>query len=90
MIPAPSELAGLAAAMRPDWDRASLEAALIAATSAGWDWRRLFTYVSRLLADDSASPRDLLEAARRPLDRREGRPPSAEYAAMRDALRGAA
>lgn len=61
--PAPSQLAELAAAMRPDWDRAQLEGAVTAARSGGWSWPRVFSEVARLLVQEDSAPRDLTAAA---------------------------
>lgn len=67
--PAPLQLADLAAAMRPDWDRADLEGAIAAArTGGGWSWPRVFAEVARLLVQEDSSPRDLTAAARNPLE----------------------
>lgn len=68
--PAPSQLADLAAVMRPDWDRATLEGAVAQARSYGWSWGRVFIETARLLVDESSSPRDLTVAARNPLEQR--------------------
>ena len=68
--PAPSQLADLAAAMRPDWDRTQFEGAVAAARTGGWSWPRLFMEVARLLVQEDSSPRDLTEAARDQSQRR--------------------
>ncbi len=65
--PAPIQLADLATAMRPDWDRTHLEGAIAQARSSGWSFPRVFSEVARLLVQEDSSPRDLTEAARQPL-----------------------
>ena len=74
ILPAPIELADLAAVMRPDWDRRDFEGALEACRIAhadddGWDWPRTFRLAAAHLADPAASPRDLAAAARGPFER---------------------
>ena len=69
ILPAPIELADLAAVMRPDWDRRQFEGAVDACRIAhtdddGWDWAKTFRLAAAHLADPSASPRDLANAAR--------------------------
>lgn len=60
-------LVALAVEVRPDWQRADLQGAIVSAASAGWDWPRVLVEVARLLTDPSATPRDLVEAARPPI-----------------------
>ena len=60
--PSPVELADLAEAMRPDWNRSDFEGA-VAYAMREWEWRRVFGEVSRLLNDEGATPRDLVAAA---------------------------
>lgn len=62
--PATPQLLELAEAMRgPEWAD-DLAGGLVAATNAGWDWPRRFRFVSRMLADENARPRDLVKAVR--------------------------
>ena len=61
--PAPMQLADLAAAMRPDWDRTQLEGAIAQARSSGWSWPRVFSETARLLVQEDSAPRDLTAAA---------------------------
>jgi hypothetical protein len=82
--PAQAELLGLAAVMRPDWQRRDLEGALAGAASNGWPWPRAFLAAARLLADPEAQPRDLLAEIASPLERR-GTPLSAGQNAARAA-----
>jgi hypothetical protein len=85
--PAPSQLADLAAVMRPDWDRADLEGAVAQARSFGWSWPKVFGEVARLLTDESSSPRDLHVAARNPVERAQPSPHYREWAqACREAV----
>jgi hypothetical protein len=82
--PAPLQLADLAAAMRPDWDRTELEGAISAARqNDAWPWHRVFLEVARLLVAEDSSPRDLTAAARNPVGRNTPASPSVtrEYAA---------
>lgn len=60
-------LVALAATVRPDWDESDLQAAIVAAATAGWEWPRVLVEVVRLLVDPEGSPRDLREACRDPL-----------------------
>lgn len=64
--PAPAELQALAAAMRPDWDREALAAAILAAKNAGWTWDRTLAEVIRLARKEAGSPVELRHAAGRP------------------------
>lgn len=59
-------LVALAVEVRPDWQRADLQGAIVRAASAGWDWPRVLVEVARLLTDPAAGPRDLVEASRPP------------------------
>jgi hypothetical protein len=59
-------LIALAGAVRPDWQEDDLQAAIVAAATAGWDWPRVLVEVVRLLVDPEGSPRDLREASRDP------------------------
>lgn len=64
--PASEQLLDLAAATRPDIDRAALQQALAACHSAGWTWPRTLTETARMLARGE-DVRDLVEATRDPL-----------------------
>ncbi len=66
---APGELADLAAAMRPAWDRDILAGALLAARQAGWTWDRTLAETIRLMRTPDGSPWDLKRAAASPLRR---------------------
>lgn len=57
-------LVALAVEVRPDWQRADVQGAIVSAAMAGWDWPRVLVEVARLLTDPAAAPRDLVEAAR--------------------------
>lgn len=59
-----SGLAAFAAEFRPDWNQNDISSAILAAKSAGWADKRILREVTRLVADDDAEPRELLEAAR--------------------------
>jgi hypothetical protein len=96
--PAPIELADLAAAMRPDWDRSLFEGALAHALRS-WPWPKVYGEVSRMLVQQDATPRDLTVAVDAADPNRAYRPASAqathEWAAacravLEDAARGAA
>lgn len=76
---APDELAALAAAMRPAWDRDVLAAALLAARQAGWTWDRTLAETIRLMRAPDGSPWDLKRAAASPLAR-DYPPPGTEKA----------
>jgi hypothetical protein len=79
--PAKAELAALAAKMRPDWDVTVLDDALMAAAHAGWSWEKTAKHVWLLIWRADSEPRELRDAARRPIkpqdDAAEG--PAAEY-----------
>lgn len=60
---ATAELAELAAAVRPDWDRSAISAALANATVSGMPWPRLLTETVRLMTREDGSPRELLDLA---------------------------
>jgi hypothetical protein len=64
--PAPAELQALATAMRPDWDREALAAAILAAKHAGWTWDRTLAEVIRLARKETGSPVEMRHAAARP------------------------
>ena len=85
------QLLELAEAMRgPEWAD-DLAGALAAARNSGWDWPKAFLFAARLLADEDASPRDLVTALRDPLERRGPADPSvmaSALAEMRSALTG--
>ena len=67
--PAPLQLADLAAVMRPDWDRGTLEGAVAAARTSGWSWPKVFSEVARLLVMEDSSPHDLTVASRNQITR---------------------
>lgn len=74
------DLAVFGAAGRGDWDPDDLTGAITAARSSGWEWTRILPYLAQLMADDDAAPRDLREACRNPVERRQpAAPPSDEY-----------
>ena len=80
---ATTQLLELAEAMRgPEWAD-DLAGPLVAAKNAGWDWPRTFLFAARLLADENASPRDLVLAIRSPL---KPSPEHATPAVMADAI----
>jgi hypothetical protein len=81
MQAAPKQLADLAAAMRPEWDRDVLSSAIVAAKNAGWTWTRTFAETARLLTDENATPWDLKRAAASPLRRDQPDPAAAERGA---------
>jgi hypothetical protein len=68
--PAAFELAELVCAMREDWDRAETDGAINAASLAGWTWPQTVQTTVWLACTPDQYPRDLVEAARRPLDQR--------------------
>lgn len=58
------ELLALAEAMRgEDWAD-DLAGPIVAAKNAGWEWPRIFAFVTRMLCDESACPHDLAVAIR--------------------------
>ena len=85
---APAELAGLACAMRPDWDRQAVADAILAAKHAGWTWDHVLAETVRLMRSPDGSPRDLRRAAASPLAREAGTDPGRvpEVAALRAQL----
>jgi hypothetical protein len=85
------ELIAFAAAARgPEW-ASDLDGALTAARSAGWEWPRAGWFACRLIFTEDASPRDLLEAARDPLNAPRGAgPPPTGLAEQLDAVRAKA
>ena len=78
---ATSELAALALAVRPDWRERDVSGAIAAAALDGQSWPRVLTALPRLMADPSASPRDLVPDSRSPLARRRGTGRVGEHAA---------
>jgi len=60
---ATAELAELAAAVRPDWDRNAVSSALTVASVSGMPWARMLTEMARLMTQEAGSPRDLLDLA---------------------------
>jgi len=84
--PAQPQLLDLAAEMRPDWPAEELEGALVAAAASGWSWIRAFALTADLLADENATPRQLADAFRSPLDRQHPGEPSAEWHEARAGL----
>jgi hypothetical protein len=85
LLPAQPELIALAVTMRPTWDPAELERAIVGARQANWPWERTFAAVFRLLMIRDATPYHLVEAVRDPRKRvtAPGNGPSAEYLAIR-------
>lgn len=84
-------LIALAVEVRPDWQRADVQGAIVAAATAGWDWPRVLVEVARLLTDLNAVPRDLIEASRPPTAIRPAPEPGTEARGAelaRAALRG--
>ena len=77
---APIELAELACKMRDDWDRAETDGAIRAAGLAGWTWEQTAQATVRLACIPDQYPRDLVEACRKPLDRRSPGVDPAPYA----------
>ena len=74
-------MADCATAMRPDWDRDQVTGALIAArTNPDWSPGRAVLTLARAIADPDGSPRDLLYAARGPLERSQPASPQAREA----------
>ncbi len=67
---APFELAELVCAMREDWDRAETDGAIRAAGLAGWSWAQTAQVAVRLASIPDQTPRDLVEATRKPLEHR--------------------
>lgn len=68
------QLLDLAGAMRgQDWAD-DLAGALIAARNAGWDWPKAFLAAARLMADETAHPRDLTVSLRDPKSSRQDDP----------------
>ena len=67
---APLALAELVCQMRSDWDRAETDGAIRAAGLAGWTWEQTAQTTIRLACIPDQFPRDLVEACRKPLDRR--------------------
>lgn len=56
----PGALADFAAALRPDWHRDELDAAITGALVGGWPWAALIrTVLLELAADPELRPRDL-------------------------------
>lgn len=60
-----------ATALRADWDADQTTGALLAARHRGWAPCHALVVVARLLADPDSNPRDLLAAARDPIQRTE-------------------
>jgi hypothetical protein len=84
-------LIALAVEVRPDWRRADVQGAIIAAANAGWEWPRVLVEVARLLTDVGAVPRDLIEASLPPTAVRPAPEPGTEARGaelVRAALRG--
>jgi hypothetical protein len=84
-------LIALALHVRPDWQEDDLQAAIVAAATAGWDWPRVLVEVVRSLVDPNGTPRDLREASRGPLAVRPAPTPGTESRGaelVRAALRG--
>lgn len=57
--PAVPELVRFAAATRTDWDADDLDAAILAALQAGWEWDEVYREVHRLLLIEDGSPASL-------------------------------
>jgi hypothetical protein len=57
---APAELAALAVAVRPEWDERTVSGVIAMAPNEGMTWPQVLVALSRMMADPSASPRDLL------------------------------
>lgn len=69
IVSAPAELATLALTSRPGWTEQEVRGAILAASTAGWDWPRTLVEMARLIADPGAQPRHLLDEMRKPLKR---------------------
>lgn len=63
---ASAELEDLAVAVRPDWDREAVSAAITAATVSGMPWPRMLAELVRLMTRPDGSPRELREMAADP------------------------
>jgi len=87
MIPsATPQLLDLAEAMRGTEFRDELQHAITVATVSGWDWLKAYRFAVLMLADETASPRDLIVSAKDPRRRDSRSEPSAEWLAAREAL----
>jgi hypothetical protein len=64
--PAWPQLAALAAAMRPGWDRTDLWDTILAVRNAGWSWKDTYREVMRLAWDKDETPATLRNSARKP------------------------
>lgn len=65
--PAVPQLVALAAAMRDDWRADDLDAAVLAALQANWEWEPIAREVWRLLWMPDSSPSDLRARCRIPV-----------------------
>lgn len=63
-------LVTLACEVRPDWNAADVQGAIVAAATAGWLWPRVLVEVARLMVDPDGAPRDLVHASQDPVRRR--------------------
>jgi hypothetical protein len=68
--PSPFELAELICKMREDWDRADTDGAIHACGLNGWTWEQTAQTAVHLACSADQFPRDLVEAARKPLEHR--------------------
>jgi hypothetical protein len=67
---APLQLAELVCTMREDWDRTEVDGAIHACGLNGWTWEQTAQTAVHLACSADQFPRDLVEAARKPLEHR--------------------
>jgi hypothetical protein len=80
------ELTALAAAVRPDWDRANVGAVIANAAAVGMTWPQVLVALPRLMADPHARPSELVPDHRDPMAPHPADPPNDAFLAAKAAI----